>query len=93
MADPVETGFDVAFQHPDRRVAFGQCTEALADGVGAGSAFSKPVGVPVAKSLGDGFQSQRVERLHGAIQHGGNGERAQLAVLLGDVVPAKGSGR
>ena len=72
MADPVEAAFDVAFEHPDRRVAFGQRTEALADGVGAGAAFSKPVGVAVGDRLGDRFQGQRVERLHGAVPHGGN---------------------
>ena len=39
MADPVEAALDVAFEHPDRRVAFGQCAEALANGVGAGIFF------------------------------------------------------
>ena len=72
MADPVEAGFDVAFQHPDRRVAFGQCTKALANGVGAGPAFSKPVGVTVGDRFGYRFERERVERLHGAVPQGGN---------------------
>ena len=72
MADAVETAFDVAFEHPDRRVALGQCTEALANGVGAGSAFAEPVGVAVSDRLSHRFQGQRVERLHGPVPQGGN---------------------
>ncbi len=74
MADSVEAGFDVAFQHPDRRVGFSQCNEALANGVGAAAAFSKTVGVAVGDRLGSRFQGQRVERLHGPTLHDGNAQ-------------------
>ena len=74
--------FDFPFEHPDQRVAFGQGTEALANGVGAGPAFSEPVGFAVAERFGDRFESQRVERLHGAVPHDGNAQGTFLAVLL-----------
>ena len=67
MADPVKAAFDVAFEHPNRRVAFGQRTEALANGVGAGAAFPETVGVAVSDRLRNRLQGQRVERLHGAV--------------------------
>ena len=89
MADAVEAAFDVAFEHPDRRVAFGQRTKGLANGVGAGAPFSKPVGVAVTDCFRNGFESQRVERLHGAVPQGGNAPGTQLAVLFGDVVSAQ----
>jgi hypothetical protein len=68
----IETAFDVALQHPDRRVAFGQRIEALTNGVGAGTAFSESVGVTVGERLGYRNQGQRMKRLHGAVLHGGN---------------------
>ena len=64
-------------------VAFGQGNEALTDGVGARSAFPEPVGVLVGTSLGDGLESQHVERLDGAVQHGGNGQRLSLPFFFG----------
>ena len=71
MADAVETALDVTFEHPNRRVAFGQCAEALANGVGARAAFPKAVRVTVSDRLGNRFEGQRMERLHGAVVQGG----------------------
>jgi hypothetical protein len=39
LANSIKTGFDAAFEHPDRRVAFGQGAKALANSAGAGAAF------------------------------------------------------
>ena len=46
------------------------------------------VGVWVGPRLGYGYEGQRVERLHGAVVHGGNAQGAEFAVLLEDVYPA-----
>src|SRR3974377_688840 len=90
MAQAAEAALNIAFEHPDRRVAFGQRTKALTNGVSAGPAFPKPVGVTVPDRLRNGFESQRVERLHGAVPQGGNAQGPQLAVLFRNVVSAQG---
>jgi len=43
MADFVETGFDVSFKYPLRRVLLCQPDVALMDGIGTASMQAKPV--------------------------------------------------
>ena len=60
MRDGVEAGFDVALQDPFRGVAFGECDEALRDGIRRRPLFAKAVGVGVGGRLGDRVEGQEV---------------------------------
>src|SRR3974390_1989927 len=58
--------------------------------IGTRATFAEAVGVWVGHSLSYGCESQRVERLHGAVVQGGNAQRAKFAVLLRNIEPAQG---
>ncbi len=89
MADVVETSFDVSLQYPARRIPLRQPDVALVDGIGATPIQAKPVGIGIARGLSHRLQGQRIKRLRGAVVHGGNTQRAHLAVLLRYVHPAQ----
>ena len=70
----------------------GEDGEALFQSIGAATAFAKAIRVSVSQSLGYGCECQRVKRLHGAVVQGGNAQRTQFAIGLGDVMSAQGPG-
>ena len=80
--DVVETTANVALQHPRRTVLLGQHEETLPNSVSRASARTKAVGVFVRSGLGDGCQRQQIQRLHGAVLHRRDAQRAQLPVGL-----------
>ena len=59
--------------------------EASFDSVGCGSSRSKAVGAFVPRGLGDGFESQQVECLHGSVIHRRDTQGSQLTRALGDI--------
>lgn len=61
-------------------------------GIGTTAAFAEPIGVSVRQSFSYGCERQRVERLHGAVVHGGDAQGTEFSVWLGDVMPAQGPG-
>jgi site-specific DNA recombinase len=87
VADPVEAGLDVAFQHPARAVLSGQCIETLADRVRTRPLLAEPIRVRIGGRFRHGVQGQQVEGLHSSVLHGGDAQRAQLPVRLGDIHP------
>jgi hypothetical protein len=56
--------------------------------IGTRASLAEAVGVGVGPGLGYGCESQRVERLHGAVVQGGNAQWAEFSVLLRDVESA-----
>ncbi len=84
MGDSVEAGFDVAFQDPHRCVSFGEHVEALRDGIRHRPLLAKAVGVGIGGRFDDRIQGEEVECLVRPVDHGGNAEMSELAVLLGD---------
>jgi len=64
----------------------------LLQSIRAATAFAKPIGILVTKSFHYGRERKRVKSLHGTVAQGGNAQRAHLAVLLGDIMPAKWEG-
>ena len=85
VTDVVETTANVALQHPSRTVLVGQHEEALPDGVSRASARTKAVGVFVRCGLGDGFQCQQMQCLHGAVFHRRDTQWSQLPIGLRNV--------
>ena len=92
LADFIETGPDVALEHPGGAGFAGEHREALLQGIGTTTAFAKAIGVSVGQSLGYGGERQRVKRLHGAVVQGGDAQGTQFAIGLGDVDAAQGPG-
>ena len=66
-------------------ILVGQHEEALPNGVCRASARTKAVGVFVRGGLGDGFQRQQMQCLHGAVFHRRDAQRPQLSVGLRNV--------
>ena len=86
----VEASLDVPFQDPLGPSGGGHHEMYLGHGVLTRPSDSEPVGVRVGRRLLDGVQGQRVQRLHGAVVHGRDGQRTLLSVPLGDVHASQG---
>ena len=77
-----------AFEYPLRRVAVGPSAMKHCPMASAGDRTNpEPIGVRVGGDLRHGVERLQVDRLHGAILHRGDTQRAHLPVALGDVDP------
>ena len=82
VADIIEATDVIPFQNPLRRSLPCQEDETLRNGIGDGAIRAKSVGVGKGLFFRDGQQGEKIQRLHGSVEHGRDSEGSEFPIFL-----------